>query len=90
VDNFDRGFEIRFPDEDGYNDMSKLGPMTAWVYSTYRDLATNEALPEEVTFTYDEAVQSEGGSFSTNTVTKTFTHDTAEYRLAKFKAELPK
>lgn len=88
VDNFDRGFEIRFPDEDGYNDMSKLGPMTAWVHSTYRAEATNAELTSPVTFTYEESVQSEGGSFSTSTVTKTFTHDTEEYRLAKFKTEL--
>lgn len=88
VDNFDRGFEIRFPDEDGYNDMSKLGPMTAWIHSTYRAEATNAELTGPVTFTYEESVQSEGGSFSTSTVTKTFTHDTAEYRLAKFKTEL--
>jgi hypothetical protein len=88
VDNFDRGFEIRFPDEDGYNDMSKLGPMTAWVHSTYRAEATNAELDKPVTFTYEESVQSEGGSFSTTTVTKEFTHDTAEYRLAKFKTEL--
>lgn len=88
VDNFDRGFEIRFPDEDGYNDMRKLGPMTAWVHSTYRAEATNAELTNPVTFTYEESVQSEGGSFSTSTVTKTFTHDTEEYRLAKFKTEL--
>ena len=88
VDNFSRGFEIRFPDKDGYNDMSKLGPMTAWVYSTYRAEATNEELETPVTFKYEESVQSEGGSFSTTKVEKTFTHDTAEYRLAKFKAEL--
>lgn len=88
VDNFDRGFEIRFPDEDGYNNMSKLGPMTAWVHSTYRAEATNEELEAPVTFKYEESVQSEGGSFSTTEVEKTFTHDTAEYRLAKFKTEL--
>lgn len=88
VDNFSNGFEIRFPDEDGYNDMSKLGPMTAWVVSTNREAATNEALPAEVTYTYDEVSVGEDGSETTKKVTKTFTHDTADYRLAKFRAEL--
>jgi hypothetical protein len=93
VENFAKGFEIRFPDEDGYNKMDKLGPMTAWIYSTYREEVPVEEekaveLPNPVTFTYEESVQSEGGSFSTSKVTKTFTHDTKAYRLAKFKAEL--
>ena len=87
TENFERGFEIRFPDEDGYSDMSKLEPMSRWLVSTYRDLATNEDIPE-VTFTYDETAKAEDGSFSKTSVSKTFNKDTAEYRLTKFKAEL--
>ena len=89
VDNFAKGFEIRFPDEDGYNKMDKLGPMTAWVYSTYRDEADeNRKLEPAVTLTYTKAVPAEDGSFSTTEETKTFEYDTKEYRLTKFKAEL--
>ena len=89
VENFAKGFEIRFPDEDGYNKMDKLGPMTAWVYSTYRDEADeNRKLEPAVTLTYTKAVPAEDGSFSTTEETKTFEYDTKEYRLTKFKAEL--
>lgn len=87
-ENFSNGFEIRFPDEDGYNNMSKLGPMTAWVASTNRDTATGEDLHNEITYTYDEVSVGEDGSETTKKVTKTFTRDTEEYRLAKFRAEL--
>ena len=63
--------------------------MTAWVYSTYQEEADpTRQLETEVTFTYDEAVVAEGGNYSTKKVTKTFTHDTKAYRLAKFKTEL--
>ena len=96
VENFAKGFEIRFPDKDGYNNMSKLGPMTEWVYSTYRypGLPTEaekdkaQALPQVVTFKYGVSTPAEDGSFTTNEVETTFTHDTQEYRLTKFKAEL--
>lgn len=88
VDNFDRGFEIRFPDKDGYSNMSKLGPMTEWLVSTYREQATNLPLPEPITYTYQETIAGEDGSFATTTVSKTFEIDTKEYRLTKFKAEL--
>ena len=88
VDNFENGLEIRFPDEDGYNDMSKLGPMSAWLASTYRAEATNEPLPEPITFEYDETTKAEDGTFSKVKVSKTFEADTEEYRLTKFKAEL--
>ena len=36
AENFGGAFEIRYPDEDGYNNMDKFGPMTAWVSSTYK------------------------------------------------------
>lgn len=89
VDNFSNGFEIRFPDKDGYNDMSKLGPMTAWVASTNRETATNEELAEPITYSYEETVVGENGTASTIKREITFTHDTPEYRLTKFKVELP-
>jgi hypothetical protein len=62
--------------------------MTTWVASTNRDAATNEPLAEEVTYTYNETTVGEDNSESSKEVTKTFTHDTKEYRLTKFRAEL--
>ena len=88
ADNFDAAFEIRFPDEDGYNKMDKLGPMSAWVASTYRANATNNKLEAPTTFTYQITVRSEDGSYSTTTKSETFDTDTERYRLIKFKAEL--
>lgn len=68
-------FEARFPDTDPvYTDASQLSEFAAWVVSTDTTAATGNALPEPVTYgTGDDAV--------------TYTSDTAEYRLAKFKAE---
>ena len=95
ADNFAKGFEIRFPDEDGYGannpetELQKLSAMTAWVYSTYQAEADpNRKLEPAVTLTYTEAVAAEGGDYSAKEVTKTFEYDTKEYRLATFKAEL--
>ena len=87
-ENFSNGLEIRFPDEDGYNNMDKLGPMSAWLASTYRANATNETFAAPVTFEYEETTKAEDGTFSKTKVTKTFDADTEEYRLTKFKAEL--
>lgn len=86
--NFSNGFEIRFPDKDGYSDMSKLGPMTAWVASTNRDAATNEEFENPITYTYAETIVGEDGGQQTVKREVTFTHDTPEYRLTKFKVEL--
>ena len=105
TENFDRGFEIRFPDEDGYNNMSKLGPMTEWVYSTYRDKATNSSMTpvtipiasaviknkddENITFIYNyETEVDDEGNETQVLISVTFTHDTSDYRLSKFKYEL--
>ena len=90
AENFAKGFEIRFPDEDDWNgDLSKLSQMTAWVHSTYQAEADpNRKLESAVTLTYTEAIAAEGGDYSAKEVTKTFEYDTKEYRLAKFKAEL--
>lgn len=87
-ENFSNAFEIRYPDEDGYSNLDKLGPMTAWVASTNREKATNEPLSEPITFNYTDMVWAEDGSFKSIPATKTFDHDTEEYRLIKFKAEL--
>lgn len=88
TENVASGLEIRFPDIDGYNDMTKLGPMSAWVASTYRAEATGEAFEEPITFEYDETIKAEDGSFSKIKTSKTFEADTEDYRLTKFKAEL--
>lgn len=56
---------------DGYEDMTHFKVMHDWVVSTWQDGATGEALAE----TY------------TGVDGKTYTNDTAEYRLAKFKKE---
>lgn len=87
-ENLAKAFEIRFPDEDGYNNVSKIGPMTTWVASTNREAATNALLPNPVTFSFKETVMAEDGSSSIISVTKTFDTDSVDYRLAKFKAEL--
>ena len=88
-DNLFNGFEIRFPDKDGYNNVDKIGPMTAWVASTNRETATNEEFDSPITYEYDETVVGEDGSTSVIKREVTFTHDTPEYRLTKFKVELP-
>ena len=68
-------FEARYPDTDPpYEDPSQLSEFAAWVASTDTEAATNDSLPEPVTYgTGEDEV--------------TYTNDTAAYRLAKFKAE---
>lgn len=89
AETFGDSFEIRFPDEDGYNDISRLAPMTQWVCSTDPEQATNEPLSEPAQFTYSNVIRSEDGTYSkTNVTSKIFTVDSDEYRLTKFKAEL--
>jgi len=64
-------FEARFPDlDDPYRDYTRFKRMTDWVVSTDRRQATDNELPEPITYADVE-----------------YTKDTAEYRLAKFKAE---
>ena len=89
-ENFENGFEIRFPDEDDWNgDLTKLKAMTAWVASTNREAATGEELPEPITYKYLKTTTGgEDGGASSEEVTETFTHDIPEYRLAKFRVEL--
>ena len=71
-------FEARYPDTDpAYTNPAQLKEFAEWIATTDRDKATNETLPEPVTYgTGDDAV--------------TYTTDSAEYRLAKFKDELGK
>ena len=88
AETFENAFEIRFPDEDGYSDLSKLGPMTEWVCSTDPLQATDEPI-EPISFTYTDVVRAEDGSYNTKVVvTDVFDTDSAEYRKSKFKAEL--
>lgn len=59
AENFAKGFEIRFPDEDDWNgDLSKLSKMTAWVSSTNTDdsVVTKAELPEPKTYDIKTAV----------------------------------
>lgn len=62
-------FEARYPEDNTV--ITNLANMAAWLVTTDRDAATDEALAESVT--YDEV---------------TYTTDSADYRLAKFKAEV--
>jgi len=65
-------FEARFPDIDPpYIDPTQLKAFTDWIIQTDTEAATENALPEPVTY--------DGVTYST---------DSAEYRLAKFKAEV--
>ena len=68
-------FEARYPDLDPpYTNPAQLKDFADWLATTDRDKATNETLAEPVTYgTGDDAV--------------TYTTDSAEYRLAKFKDE---
>lgn len=71
-------FEARYPDTDpAYTNSAQLKEFADWIVTTDQDTATGDALPEPVTYGVgDDAV--------------TYTHDTAAYRVAKFKDELGK
>ncbi len=69
-------FEARHPDTDpAYTDSTQLHEFASWMVSVDPEQATNENLSEAVTFV--------DGEKST-----TFNKDTADYRKAKFRAEL--
>lgn len=72
-------YEARFP-SDEWTNYAKLQEFQSFVYSTYRANATGDALPE--TWSHDFGT-------ATNPDVHTYTHDTAAYRLDKFKAEFP-
>lgn len=73
-------FEARHP-EDNTN-ITRLKAFATWLVSTDQSQATGATLSKSVT--YDTGKTDEEG----NPITVTYTKDTAEYRLAKFKAEL--
>ena len=90
-------FEARFPDTDpAYTDPTQLQEFATWAMTTDTTTATGNALPSPVTYTVTttEIVEivdpvTEEIRYEEVEVTKdvTFTNDTAEYRLAKFKDE---
>ena len=69
-------FEARYPDTDpAFEDPTQLQEFASWVKSTDPEQATGNNLPEPMTIV-------------DGTVSTTYTADTAEYRKAKFRAEL--
>lgn len=88
-------YEARFPG-DTWIDYSKLQILQSFVFSTYRGGATGNPLETPVTYEgtrteYVEVVDPVTGAISyeekTYRVDVTYENDTADYRLAKFKAE---
>lgn len=72
-----QAFEFRFPDtKPAYSDFTQFKRMTDWVYSTWTENATNEEFetPKEL------------AHWNTGAMTS-FTNDTEDYRLSKFKSE---
>ena len=70
-------FEYRFPDlDDPYKDYTQFKRMTDWVVSTNRTLATNKDLDASIIMPH----------WNTG-ISTTFTTDSVDYRLSKFKAE---
>jgi len=90
-------FEARFPDtEPVYADPTQLQEFATWAMTTDTTTATGNTLPSPVTYTVTtteivEVVDPNTGAirYEEVEVTKdvTFTEDTAEYRLAKFRNE---
>ena len=91
-------FEARYPDTDpAYEDPTQLKEFASWVRSTDPTQATGDALTSSVTYpsvvvTYEEHEDIDTGEITyeevRTTVNVTYTNDTAEYRKAKFRAEL--
>lgn len=88
-------YEARFPD-DTWIDYSKLQIFQSFVFSTYRGGATGDLLDEPVTYEgtrteYERVVDPVTGAISYEEkiyrTDITYTNDTADYRLAKFRAE---
>ena len=76
-DDWTNDFEARYP-EDNTN-TANLKALAEWLVSTDQGQATGNALSSSVTYTDGEGQDA---------VTTTYTHDTAAYRLAKFKHEI--
>lgn len=88
-------YEARFPSDEWIN-YAKLQELQSFIYSTYKAGATGNALANPVTYPSTkteivEVVDPETGAISyeekTYKVDVTYTTDTADYRLAKFRAE---
>ena len=88
-------YEARFPD-DTWIDYSKLQILQSFIFSTYRGGATGDPLDEPVTYEgtrteYERIVDPVTGAISYEEkiyrTDITYTNDTADYRLAKFRAE---
>ena len=88
-------YEARFPSDEWVN-YAKLQELQSFIYSTYRAGATGNTLDNPVTYPSTrteivEVVDPETGAISyeekTYKIDVTYTTDTADYRLAKFKAE---
>ena len=88
-------YEARFPSDEWVN-YAKLQELQSFIYSTYRARATGNTLASPVTYPSTkteivEVVDPETGAISyeekTYKVDVTYTTDTADYRLAKFRAE---
>lgn len=76
-------FEARFPDTDPpFMNPAQLKDFADWIITTDRTTATGDALESEVT--YDSGRHDENG----DPIMVTFTHDTADYRLLKFRNEI--
>ena len=91
-------YEARFPSDEWVN-IDKLQELQSFVYSTYRNGATNNALAEPVTYqethvVLDEVTNPETGetTYEERLVTEdvTYTTDSAAYRLSKFRNEFSK
>ena len=91
-------YEARFP-SDEWVDIDKLQELQSFVYSTYRNGATDNALAEPVTYqethvVLDEVPNPETGetTYEERLVTEdvTYTTDSAAYRLSKFRNEFDK
>ncbi len=80
VEDWKQDFEARYP-EDSTN-ITRLQAFAAWLASTDQSAATGSVLDAPVTYDTGKT-DSEG-----NSITVTYTEDTAAYRLAKFRAEL--
>ena len=84
VASWQKDFECRYPNDE-YFDYTQLQEFVSWVKSTDPNQATNEALAETADFGETETVVNNGVM---SQVPITYTHDTAAYRRAKFRAQL--
>lgn len=84
VASWQKDFECRYP-SDEYVDFTQLKEFVSWVKSTDPAQATGDALAETADFGEVESQEVNG---VVTEVPITYTHDTAAYRKAKFRAQL--